>query len=256
MKKLLLIILLVVAGYFVWKFIPKPLVQAPVAESVPIVATTVSGATKDTNGDFVYKNENDYSTVAIVYPGGVNANAQIVMENWLNDRIIYFSPSNTDIFFSAQEMERMKGDGRKYAMDIEYKKYSGDKTISYVYQVYEDTGGAHPNTYYKTFTFDTVGNQIELSALFKPNTRYLDRLSKISYDSLVKDLAKRFNAPLDEDQLDMVRMGTAPSPESLQFFYIDGNNFVLIFPPYQVAAYAAGVSTVVIPLEDLKDILK
>jgi Rieske Fe-S protein len=255
MKKILLIIVLIIAGYLIWKFIPGPLVQAPVVESTPAVTTTISGAVKNTNGDFVYKNEGEYATVEIEYPVSASAKMQVVMENWIKERITYFSPSNTDMF-DAREMARLKADGRKYAMDIEYKKYSGSTTVSYVYQIYEDTGGAHPNTYYKTFTFDASGNTIELAGLFKTDVRYLDRLSKISYDYLVKDLAKRFSAPLDDGQIDMVRMGTSPTPETLQFFYVDEQNLVLIFPPYQVAAYAAGVSEVRIPLSDLKDILK
>lgn len=255
MKKLLLIIALVIGGYFIWKS-PKP-VTAPVQESTTQaeMTTSISGATKNDAGDFVYKNEGEYATVEIEYPANENVKAQTVMENWIKERITYFSPSNTDMF-DAREMTRLKADGRKYAMDIEYKKYSGENSVSYVYQMYEDTGGAHPNTYYRTFTFDASGNTIELAGLFKTDTRYLDRLSKISYDYLVKDLAKRFNAPLDDGQIDMVHMGTSPTPETLQFFYVDGTNLVLIFPPYQVAAYAAGVSEVRIPLSDLKDILQ
>ena len=88
------------------------------------------------------------------------------------------------------------------------------------------------------------------------STRYLDKISSIVYPDIVAQSKKRFESELDDMQLDWIRNGTSPTPESLQFFYIDGNNLVIMFPPYQVAAYVAGLFESRIPLADLKDILK
>jgi hypothetical protein len=177
------------------------------------------------------------------------------MESWIKEREAEFL-SNTNDMLDVQEQARLKADGRKYAMGIEYKAYSSAKFVSYVYQIYEDTGGAHPNVYYATFTFDANGNKLELADLFKPGARYLDKLSELAYKDILIQAKARFESDLDETQIDWIKNGTAPTLETLQFFYVDRNNLVLIFPPYQVAAYAAGVFESKIPLASLQDILK
>ena len=58
------------------------------------------------------------------------------------------------------------------------------------------------------------------------------------------------------DMEETVRIGTSPTPETLQFFYLDGGALHIIIPPYQAAAYAAGYFDISIPLSSLKDILK
>lgn len=244
MKKLLILIVLVVAGYYIWK-IPKTVepVMAPVVNETPIAEVAGVNTT--------FSRETDTRSIKAVYPQ--NAPAAVAAQV---DGIVERFERDTNEMLNPQETARLIESGRKYTLDITTDVHTSALYTSYVLKIYEDTGGAHPNGSYSTLTFNPEGAQVELAGLFKPNARYLDRLSKISYDFLVKDLAKRFNTPLDEQQKDMVRMGTSPSPESLQFFYIDGENLVLMFPPYQVAAYAAGSSEVKIPLADLKDILK
>ncbi len=49
----------------------------------------------------------------------------------------------------------------------------------------------------------------------------------------------------------MLNSGTTAKVENFQDWYIDGTSLVIIFPPYQVAAYAAGEQTVTIPFSQL-----
>jgi hypothetical protein len=265
-RKMITLLVLVVLGFATWRyFVPKKVVEAPVVTETKTPSTSVVGATMNAKGDFEYKKETDYVEIEMTYPSKTllanseaDAKTRAKMEHWIQGQEEYFL-TQLEPMLTSEEMVRLKADGRKYAMGIDYKAYASEGHVSYVYQIYEDTGGAHPNTYYTTFTFDQSGTALDLADLFKPGARYLDRLSKLSYDYLVVDLAKRFSVKLDEDQLDWVRLGTAPSPETLQFFYLDQSNLVIIFPPYQVAAYAAGKSEVRIPLSELSelsDILK
>jgi hypothetical protein len=260
------LLVLVVLGFAAWRyFVPKEVVEAPVVTETATPSTSVVGATMNAKGDFEYKKSTDYVEIEATYPsktslsGEADAKARLTMESWVDERVAAFEKQVNGELLTPSEMARLKADGRKYAMGISYSTYTSEGHVSYVYQIYEDMGGAHPNTYYTTFTFDQSGTALDLADLFKPGARYLDRLSKLSYDYLVVDLAKRFSVKLDEDQLDWVRMGTEPSPEALQFFYLDQSNLVIIFPPYQVAAYVAGKSEVRIPLSELSelsDILK
>ncbi len=261
-KKILIILsLLLAGGILLWKFAPRA--GAP---SSNLTETSIVGAALNADGDFEYKKETEFLTVEATYPAqtslaaDADAKTRATMEAWVVERIGQFEANVAEMLDPA-EKARLAEQGRKYAMGIQYERYASPEYVSYVYLIYEDTGGAHPNAYYATFVFDVSGAKVELSGLFKPGgaapeTRYLDRLSKISYDYLVRDLAARFGSALDEGQLEWVRMGTAPSPETLQFFYLDGADLVLIFPPYQVAAYAAGKSEVYIPRAEIADILK
>ena len=43
---------------------------------------------------------------------------------------------------------------RKEALTMLYEERSGPKTITYVFTLHMDTLGAHPNTFYRSFTFD------------------------------------------------------------------------------------------------------
>jgi hypothetical protein len=145
------------------------------------------------------------------------------------------------------------GGDRKYALDIKYNSY-GSVTDSFVFTIYQDTLGAHPNTFYRTFTFDRQGREVTLGDLFVSGSNYLERLSTLAYTRVVDELRERAGEPTPE-MLDTVRIGTSPTPETLQFFYVNGNKLHLLFPPYQVAAYAAGSFDVSIPLSELDDIL-
>ena len=50
--------------------------------------------------------------------------------------------------------------------------------------------------------------------------------------------------------------GFAPNDDNYSNWIIDGQTLRIYFPPYQVAAYAAGSFEVSIPLSQLRDILK
>ncbi|HEY4501819.1 MAG TPA: RsiV family protein [Candidatus Paceibacterota bacterium] len=104
--------------------------------------------------------------------------------------------------------------------------------------------------------FDLEGNLVTLDQLFAPDSRYLDQLSAAAYPKVVAELAQRAGSTPTPDMLDTVRMGTAPTPEALQFFYLYQGDLHLLFPPYQVASYAAGSFDIAIPLSELSDILK
>ena len=73
---------------------------------------------------------------------------------------------------------------------------------------------------------------------------------------MLAQLKDKVGGELTPEDEDAVRLGTEPSPETLQFFYLDNENLLILIPPYQAAAYAAGSFEAKIPLDSLKDILK
>ena len=262
-KVLFAILLIALAGVIIWKYAaPKQLV-APVdivTDTSP-EASSIAGAVKNSAGDFEYKKENDYVIITATFPAKVavsdmaETKIRASVEQMIDETVERFE-RNINEMLSPDEQARLKEDGRKYAMGIDYKMYTSPGYVSYSFLIYEDTGGAHPNSYNKTLVFDLNGNIVLLADLFKDGSRYLDRLSAASYKIVLAELEKRMGVKIDDTQIDTVRMGTAPTPENLQFFYLDNGNIVLMFPPYQVAAYAAGAFEARIPLSSLSDIFK
>lgn len=146
------------------------------------------------------------------------------------------------------------GDGRKYVLGLEYELYTSSQTISYLYTIYEDTLGAHPNAYFRTFTFNAgTGTAISLSDLFIENSNYLTWLSERTRRDIPLIIQQRSGYMPDTEYL---KSGTEPNPESFQNFYLEGNTLVLAFPPYQVGPYALGSVFMPIPLSDMESILR
>ncbi len=259
-KKIAVIVLAVsILVLAAWQLSRISVKSQPMQDATSV--SSIQGAVRTDAGDFYYKKEAEFYTVETTYPAtlgldvAASAKARATMEGWIMNQQNAFLAS-TDEMLTVEEQARLREQHRKYSYDVTYTRYVSEGRVSVVYQIFEDTGGAHPNTSYKTFTFNADGTELALADLFVPGSQYLDRLSKISYAYLVKDLAKRFESPLDEQQLDWVREGTAPKSNVLQFFYVNGKNLVLLFPPYQVAAYVAGESEVPIAFSELSGILR
>ncbi|HXE72404.1 MAG TPA: DUF3298 domain-containing protein [Candidatus Nitrosotenuis sp.] len=106
------------------------------------------------------------------------------------------------------------------------------------------TGGAHPNPFYETFTFHIpTGRRLGLADLFVKGSDYLSLLSSYCTSALLK-------RNLGDEK--WVRDGAAPRAENYQFFYLTRKGLVVLFPPYQVAPYAAGPQKVLIPYKTLQ----
>lgn len=112
-------------------------------------------------------------------------------------------------------------------------------------------GAAHPNNYSIVFNYD-VRRQAEvgLADLFQPGSEYL----KIISGYAMADLDKQFGEVALSDA-DWIKTGAAPTPENYRNFVIRGGQLIILFDPYQVAAYAAGGREVIIPTELIRTML-
>jgi len=139
----------------------------------------------------------------------------------------------------------------KYDLQINYYSAVSPHTVSYIFESYSYTLGAHGNTFYRTFTFDiNTGKELLLVDLFAANAAYLDTLSVTSRDMLLKNIDENlYNADFAID-------GTTPINKSFANFFLDPTSLVIIFPPYAVAPYAAGTQTLAIPRTELQSVLK
>lgn len=206
------------------------------------------------------KEDATYYEIDAAYPSSVSfplssrsdagAGAQTAMKQWVITSIAEFKTNVDFSNLSPEDVQILGLDRRKYALGIAYDMYTGARTVSYVYTMHQDTGGAHSNAFYRSFTFDaTTGAELSLGDLFLPSTDYPGRLSAIARMELPGKIGEFADTSFIES-------GTTAESESFQTFYIEGGALVIIFPPYQVGPYALGTVELPIELSRLATILK
>ncbi len=246
------LILIVLLGWYMIS-VPAP-VKAPTTTNTPAATEPVT-----------LDEDATYYTVKATYPttttlsGSASAQADqaavLTMKTFVEQEIARFKDNGNFANLTHDDIQMQGLDQRKYALGIEYTTHESKSTLSYVYQMYADTGGAHPNTYYRTFTFDkTSGAVLELGDVFLPNAKYLQTLSEKSRSMLPPMIAKMVNLEVSAVDTDYIKSGTLPEADAFQSFYFEGNNLVLLFPPYQIGPYVLGMILLPIPTSELKDL--
>ena len=116
--------------------------------------------------------------------------------------------------------------------------WASDTTRSVSFAVYQDMGGAHPDTWYIAFNYDTVrGRSIAFADLFAPG---VDPLTAI-YPIVVQKSSAQMGMPApvsDSDGMD---------PAHYQNFAITPVDVVFFFGRGELMAGAAGEHTVYVP---------
>lgn len=240
-----LVIIALIGGLFYWYLTRSP---RPVDRLVPPTEVTETTGIIEEDGQFYeIKAEYPRSTPLRASAGtAADAEAVAILKGFEENQIASFKERGSFDALSEEDKEMMGyNDGRKQALSMTYKEFSSPETVSYVISIYEDTLGAHGNTYFRTFTFDLErGESLHLEDVFAPNAEYLDLLSLLSREKLGSALG-------DFADTDYIESGTLPVEESFQNWYLGGDALVLLFPPYQVAAYAAGPQEVRITRAEL-----
>jgi hypothetical protein len=221
---------------------------APVKAPVDSVTTTLTNP---------YTEHGAYYDITAAYPtttplkGNAGDDAISAMQGFIITAISQFKTDGNFDHLTPEDIKAMGFDqGRKLSFAVTYQTSSSPHTVSYRYTINEDTGGAHGNTFFKTFTFDTdTGKELALADMFTPGSKYLERLSTIARSRLPIVLGEAANAQMMAD-------GTAPQAKNFENWYLDGDVLVILFPPYAVAPYAAGPQTLPIPLSELGDTVR
>jgi len=214
------------------------------------------------NGDRQHKEETDFYTIQINYPNktplasrgewGAENRAQDSIEALLGEEIDAFKKL-ADENLTDEEKARLQTDLIKYSLNIAYRPYSSGEYVSYEFNVFSDTGGAHPNNFYKTLVFDLEGRVVELQDLFRGGADYLERIATEAERQVTEQLIQRAGA---NAATTIMAEGVAARAENFENFVVDSDRLRIFIPPYQAAAYAVGSFEVQIPLYDIRDILK
>lgn len=245
------VLLAVAVGLIAWGLslihVPRP---AGVMQHVLSGQLTAAGDYKYTEGDQYYSIEAYYPATTTL-SGAADVAARTAIEQGVLAQINDFHTILGETLDTA-EKARLQQDGMQYAFAAQYKEYQSAHYDSFLYAIYEDTGGAHPNGFFKTFVFDQNGAAVTLGGLFKPGADYLARLAQAATVQVRQQLGKR----LGSDAISSIFSdGLAPTAENFQNFAVEGDSLHIFFPPYQVAPYAAGTFDISIPLSGLADIV-
>ena len=156
------------------------------------------------------------------------------IKDWLNEKL--------EEFKQYENYNEIKND---FYTDYELHEYNDIYYLQYT--IYSYTGGVHYFLINKQFTYNKNGEILELKDFFK-NDNYLEILSKLSYEELVKIGA-------NEDK-NWLKERTKPILENFSLYYFDKEGLHLTFPPYQVAPWVSGPIKITIPTSKLVKIIK
>jgi hypothetical protein len=138
-----------------------------------------------------------------------------------------------------------------WALDIGYETFNASETIvSLKFNVYEFTGGAHGNSFFATFTFDTAKEKLlTLDDVFVADSDPWTVIGPMAEAQIKENLG----ADMADDTL--ISQGAGTNPANYGDFVLTEDSIIFYFEPYVVAAYAAGPQEVVIPYADIQDFL-
>jgi len=203
---------------------------------------------------------NDFYTISALYPNEILDKNKVIeafvknevnqkKEEWKIGGEVYNEEQKT----SKEFPDRPK---MKYEFNLSYKKYESSNlgTVSYVFTIYEYTGGANGNIRVNTFTFNNDGQVLIDNILnFTDNNNDI-ALTKIlaekamsnKDDSFIKDMLytglgldylKSDGITIDKKKCDCDGFFF---PSNFQNFFIKDKGITFIFNKYQISAGVAG----------------
>jgi len=183
-------------------------------------------------------------TIEIEYP------TEFADEPWAMNVIDDFLDEQRTAIVDAAEVGSASSPG-PYFLGIEYDIFQYEPNVkSILFTISDYTGGAHPNLYYQTFTFNFHNNTVlELDDLLVPSGTPLTTVSTL----VIADLVAQMGVGADDS---WIAGGAGPTYENYANFVLDADSFTFYFPPYQVAPYAAGPFHVDVPLSSLRSVFR
>lgn len=157
---------------------------------------------------------------------------------------------------TAADIRSMPSDMGNY-IEVDYIiEFADEDLISVNFTESTFTGGAHPNSGTTTLTYDLkAGRKVLLADLFKPGSRYLAKIA----DYAKNDLQSRKDPETGENMgiaQDIWEDGVKPTAANYSNWNVTRKGLLITFPAYQVAAYAYGPQTVIVPYSHLMGIAR
>lgn len=200
------------------------------------------------------KDASKHSEIFAQYPeiGGVDEKTAAKFNSLIKDKVTQFTNS------FKKQLSDYAAEDVKYSKETpnseNYISYNvvlaNNDLASVVLSSYQFYGGTHGMTVYSTVNYDLKNNkELKPADIFEPNSSYVKTISDYSIAELKKSLGE-----MQDDE--MINDGAGAKADNFSNWNLTKKGLMFTFEPYQVAAYAAGTQTVIIPFEKLKDILR
>lgn len=112
-------------------------------------------------------------------------------------------------------------------------------TRSVVLKIFQDVGGPHPSTWYKSFSYDVgAGRPITFDTLFAPGSKPLEAIFPV----VQRELGREAGVPGL-----LIPPGDGLDPAHYQNFAITDDELIFYFAPGELQSLNAGASTVHVP---------
>lgn len=147
----------------------------------------------------------------------------------------------------AKAKEMMMQDGMQYEYNASYVVASSSDYISYVYDIYTYTGGAHGGVSKKVFTFDKNG----IAKTLNISDASIKKVLPAIRSEIKKQMAANANMSATDIDTKWINDGTEVKKENYGVYWYDGEDAVFYFGQYQVAPYVFGDFEIHIPIKSL-----
>lgn len=154
----------------------------------------------------------------------------------------------------AKQGLQINVEGLRYSFIAEYKiATSTSNTISYVYTIYNFTGGAHGSANIIAITEDEKQEIVSVEKILQLAS--LAKIAKLAEADLKKQKFQRLKeSGMPEKEIlamqkndTFLAEGVKPTRENYSVAWYEGDDIVISFGQYQVASYAEGMFEVRIP---------
>ena len=191
----------------------------------------VKGLTKKEE-DHILESTDTYD-LKIDYP---NIDNKKIM-NKINDYIDYQKENFLNVVKDTKDLEQPKYD---FNLSVTENNYNN---VTYIYMLtFSYTGGAHYTRDDASIYYDNKSNEfIDITHFFKDEESF-KKISSIVYYYVLDLKDKNF------DEL-WVKQGTEATIDNYKHFKFTDEGLKILFPPYQIASWADGEISIVIPYE-------
>jgi hypothetical protein len=229
-KQIMFVLLTAIVIALIAVYGHKKTAPAPTVETEKI-----SWPSKEIKKETINESTDAYRINA-VYPIAEGDSVTMYFKSFVDEEISIFKQNSEDAVVDGSLL---------LTLDITYEQKKSIYADNYIFTVTSDTGGAHGLEAHKTFSFNEQGKLLTLADLFTNGTDGLKTVALF----IEKELNKR-----DFADSRWIKEGTTPAEEHYRNFVITDEGITFIFDPYQVAPYAAGTQSVLVPFSAFKTI--
>ncbi|WP_320047638.1 DUF3298 domain-containing protein [uncultured Ilyobacter sp.] len=144
---------------------------------------------------------------------------------------------------TRNRLENPTNEDGKFILKSDFKKIENDfKIDSYLVKTFYYTGGPHGMMLEDGYNFKN-GKEVFFGDIFRDNINYRGLIKQKVEEQIIKYGGDLYYADID-------------IPDEDYSFYFKDDSLVILFNPYTLASYEAGIITFEIPVSEISDFMK